>query len=39
MLKQLLRELLGKKMGIDESNEIEIEKAHRLGGKRNGGKS
>ena len=29
----VLRELLGKTMAIDESNEIEIERAHRLGGK------
>lgn len=34
----VLRELLGTKMGIDESNEIEIERAHRLGGKREDGK-
>ena len=33
------RELLGKTMAIDEqSNEIEFERAHRLGGKRDDGK-
>ena len=34
----VLRELLGKTMAIDESNEIEIERAHRIGEKRDDGK-
>ena len=33
-----LRELLGKTMAIDKSNEVEIERAHRLGEKRDDGK-
>ena len=34
----VLRELLGKTMAIDENSDIEIERAHRLGGKRDDGK-
>ena len=34
----VLRELLEKTMAIDKSNQIEIERAHRLGGKRDDGK-
>ena len=34
----VLRELLGKTMAIDKCNQIEIERAHRLGGKRDDGK-
>ena len=34
----VLRELLRKTMAIDKSNEIEIERAHRLVGKRDDGK-
>ena len=34
----VLRELLGITMAIDKSNEIEIERAHRLGGQRDDGK-
>ena len=34
----VLRELLWKTMVIDKSNEIEIERAHRIGGKRDDGK-
>ena len=30
----VLKELLGKTMAIDECNDIEIERAHRLGGDR-----
>ena len=33
-----LRELLGKTMAIDKSNEVKIERAHRLGEKRDDGK-
>ena len=34
----VLRELLQKAVAIDESNDIEIERAHKLGGKRDDGK-
>ena len=34
----VLRELLGKTMTIDKSNEVEIERTHRLGEKRDDGK-
>ena len=34
----IIREVLNEKMGIDENGDIEIERAHRLGRKREDGK-